>query len=711
MSTKRATVATLPVKTIPSANPEAERAVIAALIRNPNADEIIRLGISRDLFTLDTTAQAFSAIVDLLADNVQPDAATLRAALDEASLIEVETSLATTVSAANLAAHVEILKRCWKARQEQAARERLAKAVADGAPPHELAPLLDAVRASHSNSANSPPPFGGFGENELQVARLHPKCIVENYLYADLALVAAAGGTGKTTLLLHEAACIALGRSLWGNRVATPGRTLFVTAEDSRELFAARLREIIEAMGLDEYERRIVRESIDVWDVSGDMVRLAELDAGGNIVLTDLPDRIIEAYRNTGLVQVVMDPCISFGPGERIVNDGEQAIVTACRRIMRGLGCCVRLIHHSGKANARAGALDQYSARGGTALPDGCRMVSILSAVTSDNGQCAANPPDGWDLVPGESGFILARAKLSYCPPQPNLWIRRRGYAFAYFVEQPRDAEAVLDKNSEKVATFLADELAHGRRYTARSLEAMAAGSLKMTRISLRSALASLEASGRLEERELPTDQRRGRKKTYLYCAATVGAMEPENSPNSPTADLIAPPDSIAPPYREERNGAIDAVPSSPDFLQCAKLNGAIAAQWRNRETGLTCPDTPATGEIGNNDDLPNGSNELAEKQDGPAVAAQPLAKAGDVEAEKNLSPPPEPLTKDAERVIRALMQADGNALRVDELHARLAKPRMPRNDLATALSELTRLERVAEIDGAWHLLGGVITI
>ncbi len=655
-----------PLPSAATANPEAERAVIAALIRNPDAGAIIRLGISRDLFTLDATAQAFGAITDLLADHVPPDAATLRAALDDATLIELETSLAANASAANLAGHVEILRRCRQARQEQAARERLAKAVAAGAPPHELAPLLEAIRASGQCAANAPPPFSGFGENELQAARLHPKCVVENYLYADLALVAAAGGTGKTSMLLYEAVHIALGRSLWGNRVVTPGRTLFVTAEDSRELFAARLREIIEAMGLDEYERCIVRESIDVWDVSGDMVRLAELDAGGNIVLTDLPDRIIEAYRNTGLVQVVMDPCISFGPGERIVNDGEQAIVTACRRVMRGLGCCVRLIHHSGKANARNGNLDQYASRGGTALPDGCRMVAILSSATGDSSQCAANAPDGWDLQQGESGFILARAKLSYCPPQPNLWIRRRGYGFAYFTEQLRDAEAVLDRNAEKVASFLVDELHHGRRYTARSMEALAGGTLKMSRASLRSALASLEASGRLEERELPTDQRRGRKKTYLYCAATVGAMEPENSPNSPTADLIAPPDSIAPSYREERNGAIDAVPSSPDFLQCAKPNGAIAAQWRN-----------TTGD----DDLPEN----------PVDA--------------------EPLTEDASRVLRVLMVAPGNALRVDELHAKLTRPSMPMNALATALSELTRLDRVAEIDGAWHLRGGVMVI
>ncbi len=639
-----------------TANPVAEAAVIAGLVNCGDPEIIGRYAVDHSLsvddFTVTAFREAYKSVLAMAYNGSRVDIPILAQRLDPHDLAAVQSACIEHVSAANFGIYAQILKDCRKARQEQAARDRLAKAVADGAPPSELAPLLDAVRASHSNSANSPPPFGGFGENELQAARLHPKCIVENYLYADLALVAAAGGTGKTTLLLYEAACIALGRSLWGNRVVTPGRTLFVTAEDSRELFAARLREIIEAMGLDEYERCIVRESIDVWDVSGDMVRLAELDAGGNIVLTDLPDRIIEAYRNTGLAQVVMDPCISFGPGERIVNDGEQAIVTACRRVMRGLGCCVRLIHHSGKANARNGNLDQYASRGGTALPDGCRMVAILSSVTSDNGHSAANPPDGWDLLPGESGFILARAKLSYCPPQPNLWVRRRGYAFAYFVEQPRDAKAALGRDAEKVAEFLADELTHGRRYTANTLEAMAGSTLKMPRAHLRSALAALEAAGRLEERELPSDQRRGRRKTYLhpvrYSAEPVGGMEPENPADSPVGDPNPPTSIIPPPYREERNGGIDAVPSSPDFLQSAKQNGGITAEWRNRETGLTCPDTPATGEIGNNSisplfRQPHGgiTAEWRDNETGidlPAIIASRLAQASGLDLDVMLS-------------------------------------------------------------------------
>ncbi|MER2602720.1 MAG: AAA family ATPase, partial [Candidatus Competibacter phosphatis] len=429
-----------------------------------------------------------------------------------------------------------------------------------------------------------PPPFRPLKIAEMASASLHPRCIVENLLYADLAVVNAEGGTGKTTMLLYEAVHIALGRDLWGCRVLNPGRTLFITAEDGEEILQARLREVMAALNLTDYEQRKVCESIMIWDVTGSLVRLAELDARGNLQLTELADQIADTYRDAGLAQVILDPAISFSPGERIVNDGEQAVVTACRRIVRGLNCCVRLVHHSGKANARDGAVDQYAGRNGTALPDGCRMVTILAGANRTN----LAKPDGFDLQPGESGFVMARAKLSYAPPQPNIWIRRRGWTFDYFVEEPRDSDAARDRDADKVAEFLVEELYHGRRYTARSLED--SGKLKLPRARLRAALAALEAAGRLEERELPTDQRRGRKKHYLHCAKASGAMAAETPPEQPTPPPIAPDISIAPPYRETRNGAIDAVSVSPASLHCAKPNGAIAAQWRNSDEPATQP-------------------------------------------------------------------------------------------------------------------------
>lgn len=434
-----------------------------------------------------------------------------------------------------------------------------------------------------------PPPFTPFTESDLSNAKLHPKCIVKNYLYADLGIACAAGGTGKTTILLYEAACIKLGHDVWGLPVIHPGATLFITAEDSRDLFAARLREILAVMKLSDSDRKHVLKNIGVWDVSGQMARLAQLDQSGNIQLTPLADDIVAAHQNSGLVQIVFDPAISFGPGERLINDGEQAIVVACRRIIRGLNCAVRLIAHTGKANARNGAIDQYAGRGGSAFPDGCRMVTILSNVHD----VALTPPDAFELQPGDSGFVLARAKLSYTPLQPNIWIRRSGYKFDYFVEQTENHAEAMNRDSDKVESFLKEELLHGRRYSARAIEdSKKIG--KITRQRLRAAITNLEVNGRVMEVELPKTgddaDRRGRRKTYLkpmlYCAEGHGAINPENAPEQPTEPSIAPTISIAPSYRDKENGAIKAVSLSPSSLNGPKLDSAITAHLPKNENG-----------------------------------------------------------------------------------------------------------------------------
>lgn len=583
-----------------TANPEAERAFLACLMRSEDGATIILSNrIGADHFAMPANREAFCAISELLTNGTPPDAATLRSALSDATRIELETSLSENASAANANVYAKLLKDAKRHRDEIAARQRLAKAATDGAPDHEIAALFDAVRAigaGDSSDKTAPPPFRPLNLDAMTAARLHPRCIVENLLYADLAVVNAEGGTGKTTLLLYEAIHIALGRDLWGCRVANPGRTLYITAEDGEELLQARLREVMAALNLTDYERRKVCENFMIWDVTGSMVRLAELDARGNLQLTALADRVVDAYRDVGLAQVIFDPAISFSPGERIINDGEQAVVTACRRIVRGLNCCVRLIHHSGQANARNGAIDQYAGRGGTALPDGARMVTILASANRVN----LSRPEGFDLQPGESGFVMARAKLSYAPPQPNIWIRRRGWTFDYFIEEPRNSDAVRDRDAEKVAAFLTDEMHHGRRYTTRALED--SGKLQMPRARLRAALATLETAGRMEERDLPAEQRRGKRKTYLHptghhCAKPDGAIEPENATNDRPQPVNAPPVVIAPPYRETRNGAIDAVPVSPGSLHCAEPDGAIAAQWRNsdEQANRTKPDSSDT--------------------------------------------------------------------------------------------------------------------
>jgi len=164
---------------------------------------------------------------------------------------------------------------------------------------------------------------------DLRAAPLTPACIVDAYLFADVGAIPGPGGTGKTTLFLFESVHIVLVRRLYGLEVRTPGTVVIVTAEDRKDILMARLLRIMEAMGLSQEEQVRVCTGVLIWDVSGSTCRLTELDRQGNVVLTGLADSIVERFRDEPPVLMGLDPAVSFGIGERIVNDNEHSLILA----------------------------------------------------------------------------------------------------------------------------------------------------------------------------------------------------------------------------------------------------------------------------------------------------------------------------------------------------------------------------------------------
>jgi len=405
-------------------------------------------------------------------------------------------------------------------------------------------------------------------EEELASASLTPTCVVEEYLYADVATLSAPGGTGKTTLVLYEAICLSVDRPVHGMRVKKPGWTLIITAEDQRERLVARLREIMNSMDLTADERKVVMQSVLPWDVTGEQLSLI-VAMDGNLVLTTLADDIIKTHQQDPPVLIIFDPLISFGVSETMVNDNEQAIVKACRRIVKGLDCCVRLIAHTGKANAREKTLDQYSSRGGSALSDGSRMVSVLQTWSAGD---EMKPPAGCTPDGEASITILARPKLSYAKPNlPNLWIRRTGYTFETFTDiqiskEERD-EAILDQ----VERFLASEVQQGHRHNKTSLETSVPN---LKRSEVRMAIAVLMAHGRIIEVDLPAEEIRTRRKTYLTTPAEFSRI-PKDDEFDPAKETAG---NNAAAYRENIGGSISP-PIFPPVSNAAAMSRQDSAE------------------------------------------------------------------------------------------------------------------------------------
>ncbi len=288
-------------------------------------------------------------------------------------------------------------------------------------------------------------PIQPFSEVEANGAELQPRVLVENYLFADLRNLIAAGGVGKTSMLLHEAVCGALGRPIWGNAVPKPFTTVFVTKEDSREILLARLREIMRTMDLSAADRHAVYKHVFAVDLCGTAYKLAHIIGGHVEAHTENLDTLIEHCKPVAPDRIIFDPLVSFTAGESRVNEAEQGVVEAARYLMRKLpNIAVDIVHHTGKMNARLGAMDQYAGRNGSALPDGSRMVAVMVACSADS----FSDGTGYllDEHAGEKGLRLGFPKMSYAAQPADTYILRRGFHFQYVAPVSDEQRAQMQK-------------------------------------------------------------------------------------------------------------------------------------------------------------------------------------------------------------------------------------------------------------------------
>ena len=363
--------------------------------------------------------------------------------------------------------------------------------------------------ATNDESWTFPPPING---SEWVSARATPDCIVEGYLYADVALLNAPGGTGKTTLILKESMHIALGKDLWGRKIIRSGPVLLITAEDSREMLVARMRSIATEMALSPSEILTVQELVRISDVSGMGCKLTKVEKD-MVKSSGVVEDIVNGCRDLPPVLIIIDPAVSFGVGESRVNDAEQGLIEVGRELRRKLNCCVRYIHHTGKVNAANKSSGQYAGRGGSAFADGSRMVAIMHAYDGAEWQELT----GERLEKDETGLVLSLPKVSYAAPQEAIYVVRKGFTFRQLEDVIIGKVPSLEVYANQVWQLLTSQLAKGVRHTKKSLEGLATES-NLTRQKLRDAVDFLLASSRVEERsKLQKLTDKGRQGKYLH--------------------------------------------------------------------------------------------------------------------------------------------------------------------------------------------------
>ena len=327
-----------PLDSLAAANHEAERAVIAGLCRlapDDAAKTVLNLGITTGLFDNPPAREAFVAIAALCADGIQPDPATLTNATSLAARIEYETSMEAHASAANLPVYVRLLKDCHCERQAQAARQRLAKAAAAGAPEHELQAILESIRQiGHAESGKGR--FVDVGE----LCSLPPteSWLVKGYLTTDsLTVLFGDPGCGKSFLAIDIAGHVACGLP-WRGCSVKPGKVLYIAGEGKNGL-AKRFRAWFKRHGETPRNIQICTTPIALTDPVGIAALVAEIQA-----MPEAPTLIVIDTVNR-----------NFGPGDENATADMTRAVAGLDAIRNATGAALLGLHHSGHGDKSRG--------------------------------------------------------------------------------------------------------------------------------------------------------------------------------------------------------------------------------------------------------------------------------------------------------------------------------------------------------------------
>lgn len=258
--------------------------------------------------------------------------------------------------------------------------------------------------------------------------------LFEHWSTQDIHITTADGGTGKSTMKLYESICLALGERFLGFRCLTPGRTLYVTGEDTAEKLGAMIGQILKQMGLledPEYNDKVqlVLDSIII-KKDADLCLIVKDRATGFLHPNlDALRKLYEAVDDFKPKMIVLDPISSFWGSESALNDMNKAVIKFVSQLAEYSGACVEMINHAGKVSSASKDMSQFAGRGGTGLPSNARVCRTLRTVLEDE---YTELTGGLTLGDKQSAILCRVNKFTDGSPLYNkdFLILRDGYLF-----------------------------------------------------------------------------------------------------------------------------------------------------------------------------------------------------------------------------------------------------------------------------------------
>lgn len=306
------------------------------------------------------------------------------------------------------------------------------------------------------------------------MSKLKKPQLFKDWSTEDIHITTADGGTGKTTLKLCEAISLALGESFLGFECIAPGRTLFITGEDTAEKLGAMLGAILTQMGLldgkPENEKKVktVLNSVLVKKAS-DLCLIAKTKQGFIEINHEALNKVTEAVEDIRPKMIVFDPISSFWGSESALNDMSKAVATFMGALVERSNACVEVINHMGKASSTNKDMGQFAGRGGSALPSHARVSRVLRPLLEDEYEELT----GGALEEDTTAMMCNVNKFSDGSPLFNnpFLITRKGYLFSKveLLEQKVKEERTKMSDNERVFTYVKDERS-SKRYPSKDI-------------------------------------------------------------------------------------------------------------------------------------------------------------------------------------------------------------------------------------------------
>ncbi|TAM44327.1 MAG: hypothetical protein EPN53_16755 [Acidobacteria bacterium] len=523
------------------ANEAAERAVLGAVLCDPSCYPRAAAAVDAADFYNEANGRIFDAFRALVETGAEPDPVTLPAQLERDGALErvggasyvasLVTELPDTANVEHYAALVRAAARkrhflrlgqdviaavaSENGKSEAAlaaVKAELAAALAEDAPP--AAPAFgDAWRQADIGELTSPPrrrqwlltlpeTQGGHG--------LLPR--------GKVGIMAAEGGTGKTTALVALAVSVITARPWLGLYQVPPtvtGRVLLLLAEEDSDDVHRRLWKIAEALRLTGSERTLLAERLVVIPLAGRPVALTAVSGGGLVetpLAAALRNRLMRDAGEDGFALIGLDPLSRFAGGD---VEGSNEAATRYVEVLESLAAApghptVLVSAHSSKVARRQGQAD---VRGVTGLSDAARWVATLRR-------------DGEEVR-----FAVAKSNYSLpCPPARLRWRDEtlEVVSGAEILDAAAAARAAAGAELDDDVRRVVDVLTREGAMTSRDTIAHAAG-LRLARG--RAAIDLAIARGMVAQ--VGTDRRR----TYSLAPGDVAHTSPPHPPHPSGTD------------------------------------------------------------------------------------------------------------------------------------------------------------------------------